>query len=104
MNNSYYSLMYPYRIVFNLVISHRNFSACYNINNKYLGITYDETKAVEILKQQFSICQKDNRQFCSINAPLQQLANPPSCIAAIYAKNNAGIEKRCSLQIRMAVA
>ena len=37
---------------------------------------------------------------CSINAPLQPLANPPSCIAAIYAKDSAGIQKRCSLQIR----
>ena len=86
--------------VFNLVIPHRNFSACYNENSKYLGKTYDKTKAVEISEQQFSICQKANRQFCSINAPLQPLANPPSCITAIYAKNKTGIEKRCSLQIR----
>ena len=88
--------------VFNLVIPHGNFSACYNINSKYLGITYDETKAVEILEQQFSICQKANRQFCSINACFQLLANPPSCITAIYTKKKAGIEKGCSLQIRNA--
>ena len=55
--------------IFNLVRPHRNFSACYNIDSKYLGIAYDETKAVEISKQ-FSTCQKANRQFCSINAPL----------------------------------
>ena len=66
--------------VFNLVIPHRNFSACYSM---YLGINYDETKAVEISEQKFSTCQKANVQFCSINAPLQPLANPPSCIAAI---------------------
>ena len=41
-----------------------------------------------------------NRQFCSINVPLQPLAKPLSCSAAIYAKSKAGIEKRCSLQIR----
>ena len=46
--------------VFNLVIPHRNFSACYNIDSKYLGISCDETKAVEISKQQFSTCQKAN--------------------------------------------
>ena len=46
------------------------------------------------------MCQKANRQFCSINAPFQPLANPPSCITAIYAKNKAGIENRCSLQIK----
>ena len=42
--------------VFNLVIPHRNFSAHYNINSKYLDITYDKTETVEILEQQFSIC------------------------------------------------
>ena len=34
--------------VFNLVILHGNFSACYNIDSKYSGIAHDETKAVEI--------------------------------------------------------
>ena len=33
--------------VFNLAIPHRNFSACYNINNKYLGIKHDKTKAMD---------------------------------------------------------
>ena len=37
--------------VFNLVIPHGNLSACYNIDSKYLGITYDDTKALEILEQ-----------------------------------------------------
>ena len=86
--------------VFKLAIPHINFSVQYNINSKYLGITYDETKAVENSDQQFSIFQKANGQFCNINAPLQPLANPPWSIAAIYAKNKAGIETRCSLQIR----
>ena len=31
--------------------------------------------------------------FAVINAPFQPLANPPSCITAIYAKNKVGIEK-----------
>ena len=86
--------------VFNLIIPHRNISACCDIDTKYLGISYDEMKAVAILEQQFITCQQANRQFCSINTPLQPLSNPPLCIAAIYAKNTAGIEKRCSLQIR----
>ena len=85
--------------VLNLIILHRNLSACYDIDTKYLGITYDETKAVEILEQQFITCQQANGQFCSINATLQPLANPPSCIAAIYPKNKARIEKGSSLQI-----
>ena len=78
------------------------YSACYDIDTKYLGITYYETKAIEILEQQFITCQQASGQICSINAPLQPLANPTSCIAAIYDKNKAAIEKRCSLQIRNA--
>ena len=34
--------------VFNLAIPHRNFSTNYSIENRYLGIMHDETKAVEI--------------------------------------------------------
>ena len=88
--------------IFNLVIPHGNFSACYNINNRYLGITYDKTKAVEISEEQFNTCQKSNRQLCNLNTPLQPLVTPPMCIAALFAKDTTGIEKRCSLQIRKA--
>ena len=88
--------------VFSLIIPQENLSPHYNINTKYLGISYDKTKAMEISDQQFITCQKANGQFCSISAPLQPLANPPSCITAIYVKNKACIEKRCSLQIRNA--
>ena len=88
--------------VFNLVIPHRSFSTHYIITNRYLGITYDDTKAVEILKEQFSTCQKANGLFCSLNTPLQPLVNPPMCIPALHAKDKAGIKKRCSLQIRKA--
>ena len=41
--------------VFNLVIPHRNFSAHYDIN-RHLGIMHDETKAGEILEEQFDTC------------------------------------------------
>ena len=88
--------------IFNLVIPQKNFSAYYNINNRYLGIMYDETKAVEILVEQFNTCQKASRQFCSLNTPLQPLVNPPTCIATLYTKDKADIKKRCSLQIRKA--
>ena len=83
--------------VFNLAICHGSFSAHYSINSKYLGITYDATKSVEISEQQFSTCQKANGQFCSIKVPLQPFANPPSCIAAMHVKNKATIGKICSL-------
>ena len=63
--------------VFNVVIPHRNVSACCNINTKYLGITCDKTKTVEILEQQFIICQQANGQFYNINAPLQPLPKAP---------------------------
>ena len=52
-------------------------------HKQVFSITYDETKAVEISeKKQLGICQKVNGQFCSINSPLQPMANPPLYIAA----------------------
>ena len=56
--------------------------------------------SVEILPQQFRICQEANGQFCTIPTPFQPLANPLSCITALYAKNTASVSARCSLQIR----
>ena len=38
--------------------------------------------------------------FCNIDALLQPLINPPTCITVIYATNKAEIEQQCSLQIR----
>ena len=63
--------------VFTLDIPHRNFTACYDVNTHYLGITQDGTMAVEISPHQFSICQEANGQFCNIHTPFQPLANPP---------------------------
>ena len=33
-----------------------NYSAHYDIGNKYLGITLDETNAIEISEDQFQTC------------------------------------------------
>ena len=46
--------------IFTLDIPHGNFTACYDVNTPYLGITQDETMAVAILQHQFSICQEAN--------------------------------------------
>ena len=53
-------------------------SAHYDIDTKYLGISYDETKTIEISEQQFTTCQQANGQSCKIDAPLQPLTNQPS--------------------------
>ena len=71
------------------------FSTLYDINTKYLGITKDETMAVELSITQFQVCQEANGQFCSIPSPLQPLANPPSCVSALYARNPAAITSQC---------
>ena len=55
--------------------------------------------AVEHSTTQFQACQDANGQFGSITTPFQPLANPASCIAALYAKHKAGIASKCSLQI-----
>ena len=85
---------------FALDIPHGNFTAHYDISTQYLGITQDETMAVDISPWQFRICQEANVQFCTIPTPFQPLANPPSCITALYAENTTSISARCSLQIR----
>ena len=85
--------------VLTLTIPHGNYSACYDINTKVLGITKDATMAVELSATQFQVCWEANSQFCSITTPFQPLANPPSCIAALYARSTADITSQCSLQI-----
>ena len=79
--------------------AHRNYSAHYDVHTKYFGVTKDATMAVELSTTQFQACQDANGQFCSITTPFQPLANPPSCIAALYAKSKADIASKCSLQI-----
>ena len=85
--------------VLTLSIPYGNFSACYDIYTKYLGITKDATMAVELSTTQFQVCQEANGQFCSITTPFQPLANPPLCVTALYARSS-GRYYQCSLQIR----
>ena len=84
---------------FTLDIPHRNYSACYDVNTKYLGVTKDATMGVELSTTQFQACQQAKWQFCCISTPFQPLANPPTCIAALYAKSKTGIASKCSLWI-----
>ena len=86
--------------IFTLDITIGHFTAQFNVSTQYLGVTQDETTAVEISQHQFSICQTANGQICNIYVPPQPLANPPSCITALYAKNTASISTKCSLQVR----
>ena len=85
--------------VFTLDISHRNYSARYDINTRYFGVTKDATMGLELSTAQFQTCQQANGQFCHISTPFQPLANPPTCIAALYAKSKASITSKCSLQL-----
>ena len=85
--------------VFSLPVPHSNLSAEYKVNYKYIGVTYDETKAVAITDLQYRACQHANGQFCRTNAPFQLLTNSPSCVTALYAKNDQAIKEQCSLAI-----
>ena len=69
--------------VFNLAIPHGNFSAHYSINNRYLRIMHDETKAVEISEDQFKTCQKANGQFCCWTHPFYHLQTH-QCVYQLY--------------------
>ena len=63
--------------IFNLPVPHGDVSAQYKINNKYIGVTYDEMQAAMITEQQYSTCLYANGQFCKIEAPFQALTNQP---------------------------
>ena len=90
--------------ILTLDIPQGNYSAHYDVDTKYLGVTKDATMAVELSTTQFQACQEANGQFCSITTPYQPLANPPSCKAALYAKSMVDITSKCSLQICKASA
>ena len=85
--------------VFTLDIPHGNYSAQYDINTRYFGVTKDATMGLELSTTQFQTCQQANGQFCQISTPIQPLANPPTCITTLYAKNKATITSKCSLQL-----
>ena len=85
--------------VFTLDIPHGNYSAHYDINTRYFGVTKDATMGLELSTTQFQTCQQANGQVCHISTPFQPLANPPTCIAALYTKSKASITSKCSLQL-----
>ena len=57
---------------------------------------------LELSPSQFETCKQANGQFRHISTPFQLLANPPTCITMLYAKNKANIESKCSLQLHRA--
>ena len=85
--------------VFTLDIPYGNYSAHYDLDIRYFGVTNDMKMGVELSPTQFQICQQANGQFCHISTPFQPLANPPTCIAALYTKSKADIASKCSLQL-----
>ena len=85
-----------YQII-NLPVPVGNYSMKYTMETKYLGVTYDRTKAMDIPEEQFKLCKEANGQFCPLSTPLQPLTNPPSCIAALYTKNSKEIDCLCEL-------
>ena len=80
--------------VFTLDILYENYSAHFNLNTRYFAVTIDATMGVEISTTQFQTCQQANGQFCHISTPFQPLANPPTCIAALYTKSKTGIASK----------
>ena len=75
--------------VFTLDIPHGNYSACYDINTRYFGVTTDAAMGLELSSSQFEICKQANGQFCHISTHFQPLANPPTCIALLQAQEQS---------------
>ena len=88
-----------YKII-NLPVPVGNYSMRYTMDNKYLGVTYDRTKAMDIPEDQFKLCKEANGQFCPLMTPLQPLTNPPSSVAALYTKNSREIDRLCELSTK----
>ena len=55
--------------ILTLNIPQGNYSACYDVDTKYFGVTKDATMAVELSTTQFQACQEANGQFCSVTTP-----------------------------------
>ena len=85
-----------YQII-NLPVPVGNYSMRYTMDTKYLGVTYNRTKAMDIPEEQFKLCKEANGQFCPLTTPLQPLTNPPSCVAPLYTKNSREINHLCEL-------
>ena len=85
-----------YQII-NLPVLVGNYSMRYTMDTKYIGVTYDRTKAMDIPEEQFKLCKEANRQFCPLSTPLQPLTNPPSCVTALYTKNSREINCLCEV-------
>ena len=85
-----------YQII-NLPVRVGNYSMRYTMETKYLGVTYDRTKAMNIPEEQFKSCKEANGQFCPLSTPLQPLTNPPLCVAALYTKNSKENDRLCEL-------
>ena len=88
-------------VVFNLAIPHRNFSACYNINNRYFVIMHDETKTVEISGEQFNTCQKANDSF-AVLLHLSTTCKSTNVYSSFICKGQSWHWERWSLQIKKA--
>ena len=78
--------------IINLPVPVGNYSMRYTMDNKYLGVTYDRTKAMDIPEDHFKLCKEANGQFCPLTTPLQPLTNP-----ALYTKNSQEIDHLCEL-------
>ena len=72
----------------------------YTMDNKYLDVTYDRIKAMDIPEDQFKICKEANGQFCPLSTLLQPLMNPYLCVAALYTKNSREINHLCELSTK----
>ena len=85
--------------IFTLDIPHGNFTACYDINTKYLRITQDETMAVDISPQHSGFVKKQMDNFVPFLHHFDHMQTHHLAFTALYAKNAATISARCSLQI-----
>ena len=83
--------------VFNLDIAHGNYSAHYDIENKYLDTTLDATSAIEISEDQYqNHVNMPTENFVYWTHHFYHLPIHQHVYHALYAKDKDSIQKRCS--------
>ena len=76
--------------ILTLNIPQGNYSACYDVDTKYFGVTKDATMAVELSTTQFQACQEANGQFCSITTPFSTISKPTILYSSFIYKEHCG--------------
>ena len=76
--------------ILTLDIPHGNYSACYDVDTKYLGITRDATMAVELSTTQFRACQAAKQSILKHHHTFSAISKPTTLYSSLICKKHRG--------------